>query len=137
MDCPACKEPMVVLELSSVEIDHCINCSGIWLDAGELEILLESTEKKDAVLNSFGVDGASREIRRKCPICMEKMDKILCGKDKKILIDRCAKNHGIWFDKEELHNIITMGGLDKNNKILTLLKDMFGEKSAENMKKGG
>ena len=86
MDCPVCKEPMVVLEMSSVEIDHCVNCSGIWLDAGELEILFESAEKKDAVLNSFSVDKTSREIKRKCPICMEKMDKILCGNDKKILI---------------------------------------------------
>ncbi len=40
MNCPVCKEPMIVLELDEVEIDHCISCGGIWLDAGELELLI-------------------------------------------------------------------------------------------------
>ena len=41
MDCPVCKDAMIVMELNEVEIDHCLSCSGIWLDAGELELLLE------------------------------------------------------------------------------------------------
>ena len=39
MDCPACKEPLIVLELNEVEIDNCVSCGGIWLDKGELERL--------------------------------------------------------------------------------------------------
>ena len=27
---------MITLELQEVEIDHCIECGGIWLDSGEL-----------------------------------------------------------------------------------------------------
>jgi len=34
MDCPVCKNAMITLELSEVEIDYCADCGGIWLDAG-------------------------------------------------------------------------------------------------------
>lgn len=128
MDCPVCRGPMIVLELNQVEIDFCLECEGVWLDAGELELLLESSEEKDAVLNSFIVKKDSKEKKRKCPICLKKMEKILC-KDGKILIDKCPRNDGIWLDRGELYRIIAAGTLDKNNKILTMLKDMMGEKS--------
>ena len=37
MDCPVCKQSaMITLELNEVEIDYCMQCEGIWLDAGEL-----------------------------------------------------------------------------------------------------
>ena len=36
---------MITLELEDVEIDHCLDCGGIWLDAGELELLLDEPEK--------------------------------------------------------------------------------------------
>ena len=45
MLCPVCKESMVVLELNEIEIDFCTRCSGIWLDAGELELLIEQQQK--------------------------------------------------------------------------------------------
>lgn len=51
MICPVCKEPMVVLELDQVEIDHCINCGGIWFDAGELELLLETEKERTRFLS--------------------------------------------------------------------------------------
>ena len=45
MNCPACKNAMITLELADVEIDHCVGCGGIWLDAGELELLMEAPEE--------------------------------------------------------------------------------------------
>ncbi|MFH1776829.1 MAG: zf-TFIIB domain-containing protein [Candidatus Omnitrophota bacterium] len=132
MDCLVCREPMVVLELDEVEIDHCLSCSGIWLDAGELELLLESSVDKDALLRSFEVDTTTTETPKKCPICLKKMQKVLCGRDKKILIDKCRDNHGLWFDRGELYEMIRLGGLDKDNKILAMLKDMFAITSEGN-----
>ena len=129
MDCPVCKEPMIVLELDEVEIDYCISCRGKWLDAGELELLLEDSEEKDNLLSSFEKDKKIKEKRRKCPICLKKMEKVLCGTDNKIRIDKCRKNDGIWFDEGELREIIKMGSFDKNNKVLNLLKDMFGKET--------
>ncbi len=45
MDCPVCKSAMITLELAKVEIDYCTGCKGVWLDAGELEMLLEDKGK--------------------------------------------------------------------------------------------
>lgn len=137
MDCLVCKKPMVVLELESIEVDHCLTCKGIWLDAGELELLLQSGREKDEVLDSFEVDSAAKEVMRKCPICSKKMQKILCGTGRKILIDKCRNNHGLWFDLGELLEIASMGGFDKDNKILVMLKDMFDEELKNKTIKGG
>jgi len=135
MNCPACKEPMIVLELEGVEIDHCVSCGGIWLDAGELELLLGGSEKKDELLKSFQVVYDAEEEVRKCPICLKNMQKVLCGKDKgeAILIDECSRKDGLWFDIGELAGIIEMGSFDKESKVLNLLKDMFNN----TYKKGG
>jgi len=129
MDCPVCKEAMIVLELEDIEIDHCLSCKGTWLDAGELELLLEDSGGKDNLLSSFETSHRTTETSRKCPICMKAMEKTLCGPDKKILIDKCLNNHGIWFDAGELNDIIKSGQtVDKDNKILELLEKMFGKK---------
>ncbi len=128
MNCPACNHPLIVLELNDVEIDHCTNCEGIWLDGGELEILLENSLHKDELLASLIVDNNNTEKKIKCPICGKKMEKVLCGKGTNILIDRCKHHHGFWFDKGELLELFESGGLDKEDKILTLIKDMFDHK---------
>lgn len=125
MDCPVCKEPMIVLELDEVEIDHCISCGGIWLDAGELELLLDDSAEKDKLLSSFEVNKHTKEKARKCPICLKRMVKVLCGVDKGVLIDKCRRNDGLWFDKGELEEMIKVGSFDKDNKVLALLEDMF------------
>jgi len=128
MNCPVCDTPLIILELNNVEIDHCTNCQGIWLDGGELEILLVNSSHKNELLASFVVDKKNDEKKLKCPICRKKMDKVLCGKEENILIDKCRLHHGLWFDKGELEQLLESGGLDKDDKILNLVKEMFGHK---------
>jgi Zn-finger nucleic acid-binding protein len=118
---------MITLELADVEIDHCTDCGGIWLDAGEMELLLGEPETAKRLLHSFKVDHTSTEKPRKCPICDKKMQKIIVGTCQPIpLIDKCRRGDGLWFDKGELHNIVDRAKLDKENKISKLLADMFG-----------
>ena len=127
MDCPVCKNAaMIVLEVDEVEVDYCLDCNGIWLDAGELELLLEDEHKATELLRSFRVVKTSGEQIRKCPICLKKMQKVQVGQtDKPLLIDRCAKEHGLWFDKGELQDALKAGNLDKEQKIQKLLMGMF------------
>ena len=109
---------MITLELEDVEIDYCTDCGGIWLDAGELEILLGEPEKAKHLLNSFKIDSKCDERVRKCPICDKKMQKIIAGSSKPILlIDKCRRGDGLWFDKGELHDIFDRANLDQDNKI--------------------
>jgi len=119
---------MITLELADVEIDHCTECGGIWLDAGELELLLGEPEKAKQLLDSFKVDSTSTEKPRKCPICDKKMRKIIAGSSEPtLLIDKCRRGDGLWFDKGELQDILDRAQLDKDNKIQKLLADMFGQ----------
>ena len=129
MDCPACRNAMITLEFNEVEVDHCLECKGIWLDSGELEILLESSKQAREVLESFKSAPKVNEKPRKCPICSKKMLKVTVGGQKttkKVLIDACRNNDGLWFDKGELGDILEMSGFDSQNRIQKLLKDVFG-----------
>ena len=64
MRCPACSNPLIVLELDEIEIDYCTSCEGIWLDSGEVELLLESSVQKDKLLASFTQDPDHEEKKQ-------------------------------------------------------------------------
>jgi len=118
---------MITLELEDVEIDYCTDCGGIWLDAGELELLLGEPRKAAGLLDSFKTDTACTEGIRKCPICDKKMQKIIVGSSKpSLLIDKCRRGDGLWFDRGELNDIFERAELDEDNKVRKLLTDMFG-----------
>jgi Zn-finger nucleic acid-binding protein len=132
MNCPVCKSAMITLELDEVEIDYCTDCGGIWLDAGELEMLLGEPEKAKALLGSFKADAASTERPRRCPICDKKMGKIVVGATKPtLLIDKCRRGDGLWFDAGELQDIFERAHLDEHNRIKKLLADMFGHEQKD------
>jgi Zn-finger nucleic acid-binding protein len=127
MDCPVCKDSaMIVLELDEVEVDYCTECEGIWLDAGELELLLGGAARAKSLIQSFQ-EAKTDEKKRKCPICLRKMDKVHVGDaaGKQELIDRCGHHHGLWFDRGELQNVLKMGHFDDEGRIKTLLGDLF------------
>jgi uncharacterized protein len=120
MNCPKCRKPMVVLELDQVEIDYCTACKGVWLDSGELEILLGDTHHHPKLLP----DTQSSEKKVRCPKCARKMNKIRIGQPDGILIDSCTENHGLWFDGGELEELLKIEGPD--NRIFILLRGIFG-----------
>ena len=117
---------MITFELEEVEVDYCTDCAGIWLDAGELELLLGSDEQAKQLLSSFKIDKNCTEKPRKCPICRKKMQKIIVGGSKPpLLLDKCPKADGLWFDQGELQDVLSRATLDKANKIQKLLADIF------------
>ena len=125
MNCPVCDKAMIVLEVDQVEVDHCVSCGGTWLDAGELDLLLDGADNRDELLGQLAAAGA-REEARPCPICEKKMQKVSCGPDGTVLLDKCARGDGIWFDKGELREIIDMGAFPGENRVCQLLTDVFG-----------
>jgi uncharacterized protein len=60
MKCPKCGMDLHSLEKGSVEVDTCFNCKGIWLDAGELEQLVNRGDGKGG-----GIARAFLDIFRK------------------------------------------------------------------------
>ncbi|MBT4088452.1 MAG: zf-TFIIB domain-containing protein [Deltaproteobacteria bacterium] len=51
--CPKCGMELVEIGYQSVMIDKCTGCEGIWLDAGELEVI--SKFEKSGLDKLFGV----------------------------------------------------------------------------------
>jgi hypothetical protein len=128
MICPVCKEPLVVLELEQIEIDYCTSCDGVWLDAGELELLLETEEERRRLINLFKEAADVKEKSYSCAICGKHMKKFEIGVKGKVVVDKCKKNHGIWFDRGELQKVVEFGSVNKENKIINLLTEMFETK---------
>lgn len=127
MDCPVCKSPMITFELDEVEVDYCLECRGIWLDAGELQTLLGDRENADLVMNSFRQAPNCNEKLRKCPICRKNMHKMLVGDGQTPkLIDMCRNSDGLWFDRGELTEVLQFGSFDSGNRISGLLTEIFG-----------
>lgn len=46
MDCPVCKETLVMTDRQGIEIDYCPKCRGVWLDRGELDKIIERSVKE-------------------------------------------------------------------------------------------
>ena len=55
MKCPVCPDIVLLLmNRQGVEIDHCPQCRGVWLDRGELEKLIERAEPTTNFSNQTG-----------------------------------------------------------------------------------
>lgn len=120
MNCPCCDKPMLVYELRQIEVDHCVTCHGIWLDSGELELLLG---KSRAGITLATKKCRSREKKRRCPICRRYMCKQRYSADgKMVTVDVCGTMHGMWFDDGELAMIAELVRADV---IAALLVDIF------------
>jgi uncharacterized protein len=43
--CPNCRVALAVSERHGIEIDYCPQCRGVWLDRGELDKIIEGSER--------------------------------------------------------------------------------------------
>lgn len=120
---------MIVLELDKVEVDYCLECGGIWLDAGELELLVEDGERVRQILQKVSEGDRMAQGRLKCPICGRRMDEIPIGSEGAIRIDCCRKGHGFWFDRGELRVVAEILGDSAGDKVSDLLRDIFDDKN--------
>jgi Zn-finger nucleic acid-binding protein len=129
MICPVCRQMMVVLEFEKLEVDYCPSCGGIWLDSGELELLFGDLPGGSRYSESLVIQQNVKEKIRSCPKCNSKMEKVLSGNN--VLIDRCKKDHGLWFDKNELQTLVQFEYSEKNARVPYLLKKIFGQNKSE------
>jgi Zn-finger nucleic acid-binding protein len=131
MLCPECNEEMLVLELRNVEIDFCAECNGIWLDEGELELLLPPESKSGSAVAAALQKNESTKGKgdRKCPVCGKRMllvdisiDSHPSAARSTVEVDKCPRNHGLWFDKGELQTITSAA---KGEPVSDFLSDLF------------
>lgn len=135
MICPACHNTMIVVEHNKIELDYCTRCRGVWLDAGEMELLLESmgVESPADFINNIlsSPEHKASEKVRKCPICGHKMKETSVGEQPEVLVDVCQARDGLWFDSGEVHQMIQWlasrpGAEGKpQQKVFTFLGEVF------------
>jgi Zn-finger nucleic acid-binding protein len=110
MICPACKSPMLVIEHDGIELDHCPRCEGTWFDRDELALLMtDGTSLASAALQFEAIaaqpDADVKEAPRRCPRCGKKMRKVNIGPGDRVLVDVCARGHGLYFDRGEVADL--------------------------------
>jgi len=121
---------MLILEFNRIEIDFCGLCGGVWLDEGELELLISPENSSHASLSGIVSDmgkGAAVKGARKCPVCRKKMVPVELSMKPPVEIDKCPLNQGLWFDRGELEQIMTSSGDD--GRLADFLKSVFRNKS--------
>ena len=124
--CPECAAPLVAFELRGVEIDHCVDCGGTWLDAGELEMITElAGAQSGGVSRALSRAKSGERGRRKCPRCTRRLQLVAVGDESPVELDRCPKGHGLWFDQGELRAVIEGSGDGVEGSVAQFFADLY------------
>jgi Zn-finger nucleic acid-binding protein len=120
--CPRCRTNMEAVVIGGSNVRECPKCEGIWTDADTLRQICADREKQAAVLgmptqlpSNEGV-AIEKQIRYlPCPVCGDLMNRVNFANFSNVIVDVC-RQHGTWFDRDELRRIVEFirdGGLDK------------------------
>jgi Zn-finger nucleic acid-binding protein len=117
--CPRCKNQMVLVTLGATTVLECERCLGLWLDVPSFEKICADREQQSAVLGAAShATGTAHETSKvnyvPCPECAQLMNRINFARCSGVILDIC-KQHGTWFDRDELSRIVEFihgGGLN-------------------------
>jgi Zn-finger nucleic acid-binding protein len=116
-DCPRCKINLNLLQIGEITLRECQKCDGIWANADTFEAVCANHESQAAVLSVMAQKHSENKTAVRyvpCPVCRQLMNRNNFARSSGVIIDIC-KQHGVWFDAEELPKIIEFirkGGLD-------------------------
>lgn len=133
--CPKCDVPLFVLHSQDIEVDFCKRCRGLWLDAGELEALLQRTgaNTNDPLLKFQQQTGTRPKGRpHLCPRCDTALHEIQVehAGAANLTLDKCPRGHGLWFDADELQQLLSMFPKESSaTKTIEYLNELFGAPS--------
>jgi Zn-finger nucleic acid-binding protein len=117
--CPRCQVSMNALLISETNLSECKRCAGMWVNAETFETICVEREKQSAIFEfvsqkkSVKLESSIKYVP--CPECSQLMNRKNFAQSSGVIVDLC-KNHGIWFDANELPDIINFiikGGLDR------------------------
>ena len=109
MKCPVDGTILDKHVISSIEVEECPQCRGIWFAE---DALRRTKDEVEADLNWVDFDPWSGENNveakwssRLCPVCNEKMASLQYP-ETNVTLEYCLKEHGIWLDAGEFEAII-------------------------------
>lgn len=96
---------------------ECDRCAGLWIGPGELRTLLDAAAASGQLLALLGPLGTARPtaprgdasagpLYRPCVRCGQRMNRTRFAGRTAVVVDYC-KDHGVWFDAEELAQALT------------------------------
>jgi len=103
MRCPKCRSDMLQIDVQGTEVDRCSVCNGIWLDAGEIEVL---RNKDAAAIVDTGNASLGKDYnvidQYRCPRCGGEMGRTVDEQQRHIWYETCNDCSGSFFDAGEL-----------------------------------
>jgi Zn-finger nucleic acid-binding protein len=107
MNCPKCNhETLTRVLVGELEVNHCNECGGLWLDRDELPRLLEADSSTLRDLRR-GSDRSGANARRgKCPRCATGLLRVASAIQRRVTVDKCADCGGVWLDGGELKALL-------------------------------
>ena len=118
-DCPRCRVNLERLQINETNLRGCTKCDGLWMDIRTFETVCADREKQSAVLGFIAKRSVVPQLATKinyvpCPDCGQLMNRNNFAKASGVIVDIC-KQHGVWFDTDELPAIIEFvrkGGME-------------------------
>lgn len=97
MECPRCNVEMETLEGEDISLQRCAECSGVFIDPGDLNRILLRNGLQ--VLERLGGKANLEEMAVSCPECSGVDLTVVEGNDKLGLrYETCESCGGIWLD---------------------------------------
>jgi uncharacterized protein len=115
MNCPRCGSALKTVTYDGVEVEVCTACKGEWLQAGELEKIVEHHDEVFTPAEIQSLDAVNQEIftnenldhdELNCPACANvRMEHFNYGDTSGIILHKCSECGGIWMDKDQLTKV--------------------------------
>jgi Zn-finger nucleic acid-binding protein len=120
--CPRCRAPLASRRVAERDLVECSSCGGIWLAPDVFEDMCARSEQAGTLSRMIGAQTPptkpvddTRVAYLKCPSCAEFMFRRNMGPGSGLILDVC-KDHGVWFDHDELVRALEFaaaGGLER------------------------
>lgn len=117
--CPRCNSDLENLQIEDTSLLGCGKCDGLWIATVTFEDICSDAEKRSAVLGFFNQREKRQQTYTKvnyvpCPECSQLMNRSNFARASGVIVDIC-KQHGVWFDADELPAIVKFiqnGGME-------------------------
>jgi Zn-finger nucleic acid-binding protein len=121
--CPRCNVAFLLVKSSNLMLNECPACGGLWVDNDALQTICTNQEQQQAIMGFnpelMPADSIpavqSGRMYIPCPECKKLMNRRQFAGCSGVIVDWC-KAHGVWFDRNELRQIVQFiqaGGLHK------------------------
>jgi len=106
MRCPKCYSVMEQVRYHGIEVDRCRACSGIWFDAGEMEVL-NNRQAAAAIDTGSADEGKVFNVidQYRCPRCGGAMERRVDPRQRHIWYETCMDCAGSFFDAGEFRDL--------------------------------